>query len=63
LVVDDEEVFSTSVTPDYEFYLAGKKENAPPLPKRRISVRPLFAEKRPNALLLHVNVQLSRTTR
>jgi hypothetical protein len=45
---------------DYEFYLAGKKENARPLPKWRISVRPLFAEKSANALLLQVNVQLSR---
>jgi hypothetical protein len=33
------------VTPYVEAYLAAKKENARPLPKRRISVRPLFAEK------------------
>jgi hypothetical protein len=55
--------FSTSVTRERGFYLAGKKENARPMPKRRISVRPLFAEKRPNMLLPQVNVQLSRTNR
>jgi hypothetical protein len=37
-------IFSTSVTPAADFYLTGKKENGRLLPKRRISVRPLFAE-------------------
>jgi hypothetical protein len=59
----EDAIFSTSVLPECQGYLAGKKENAYALPKRRISVRPLFAEKRPNALLLQVDVQLSRTNR
>jgi hypothetical protein len=49
------------VTADGAFYLAGKKENARRLPKQRISVRPLFAKKRTNALLPQVTVEVSRT--
>jgi hypothetical protein len=55
--------FSTSVTMNGEFYLAARQENARRLPKRRISVRPLFAEKETSAPLPQVNVQLSRTNR
>jgi hypothetical protein len=44
-MVEVNRIFSTYVTPDGEFYLTGKQENARPLPKWRISVRPLFAEK------------------
>jgi hypothetical protein len=61
--VSDGLIFSTSVTRDGGFYLAGKKENGRRVPKRRISVRPLFAKKKTNTLLLQVNVQLSDTNR